>query len=80
MTNSLALLVEYLEAMGFSVESSPLRVSVRNPLSTRLTECVVDHCGTYITAWGYTIGTAGDEEATAHRIAYLLGMPQGAQT
>ncbi|MEU5061304.1 hypothetical protein OHU25_01675 [Streptomyces sp. NBC_00117] len=47
-----------------------------NPLNLGVVEAVDHRDGRYVTDWGYELGETGDEEGTAQRLAYLLGLPR----
>ncbi|MEU3124165.1 hypothetical protein ABZ696_28345 [Streptomyces albidoflavus] len=72
-----AILAEQLTAHGLSVTNTDeTTVSVSNPLNRGVIEAVDHRDGRYVTAWGYELGETGDEEGTAERLAYLLGLPR----
>lgn len=75
--NTAAILAEQLTAHGLSVTNADeTTVSVSNPLNDGVVEAVDHRDGRYVTAWGYELGETGDEEGTAQRLAYLLGLPR----
>jgi hypothetical protein len=48
-------------------------VSVRNRFSATLAESVTcSEDGSFVTSWGYRLGTTDDVEAAAARLAFLL--------
>ncbi|MFJ8933559.1 hypothetical protein ACIRLA_44055 [Streptomyces sp. NPDC102364] len=75
--NTAAILAEQLTAHGLSVTNTDeTTVSVSNPLNDGVVEAVGHRDGRYVTAWGYELGETGDEEGTAQRLAFLLGLPR----
>ncbi|MEV4217640.1 hypothetical protein [Nonomuraea sp. NPDC049725] len=62
-----------LSVQSLSLASDPAFVCVRNRFSTTLAENVTcSDDGSFVTSWGYRLGTADDVEAAAARLAYLL--------
>lgn len=62
-----------LSVQHVSLSSDPAYVSVRNRFSATLAESVTcSEDGSFITSWGYRLGTADDVEAAAARLAFLL--------
>ncbi|WP_181019497.1 hypothetical protein [Nonomuraea typhae] len=62
-----------LSVQNVALACDPAYVSVRNRFSATLTETVTcSEEGTFVTSWGYRLGTADDVEAAAARLAYLL--------
>lgn len=62
-----------LSVQHVALASDPAHVSVRNRFSATLAEtvtCAED--GSFVTSWGYRLGTADDVEAAAARLAFLL--------
>ncbi|MEW2494154.1 hypothetical protein ACWEQU_20040 [Streptomyces nodosus] len=75
--NIAAILAEQLTVHGLSVTNTyETTISVSNPLNRGVIEAVDHRDGRYVTAWGYELGETGDEEGTAERLAYLLGLPR----
>ncbi|MGW5097090.1 hypothetical protein ACWEQ1_19255 [Streptomyces nodosus] len=75
--NIAAILAEQLTVHGLSVRNTyETTISVSNPLNRGVIEAVDHRDGRYVTAWGYELGETGDEEGTAERLAYLLGLPR----
>ncbi|MGW2083442.1 hypothetical protein ACWCOW_42565 [Streptomyces sp. NPDC001939] len=75
--NTAAILAEQLTAHGLSVTNmDETIVSVSNSLNLGVVEAVDHRDGRYVTDWGYELGETGDEEGTAQRLAYLLGLPR----
>ncbi|EFF92030.1 hypothetical protein GTY75_17725 [Streptomyces sp. SID8381] len=74
-----AILAEQLAAHGLSVTNQGEHaLCVTNPLHPLVGETVTAHGGCYLTGYGYEIGVHGDEQATADRLAHLLGLPRPA--
>ncbi|MFC9736595.1 DUF6415 family natural product biosynthesis protein [Streptomyces noursei] len=72
--DSAAILAEHLEARGVAVVwTDAAAVSVSHPLNSAVREDVTANGGRYVTAYGYEVGRYGDEQETAHRVAYLVG-------
>ncbi|TWV53588.1 hypothetical protein FRZ03_09570 [Streptomyces misionensis] len=72
-----AILADQLAERGLHVTNrGDHTVTVINPLRPHVGETVTDQGGRYITDYGYAIGVHGDEQATADRVAYLLGLPR----
>ncbi|MYT30917.1 MULTISPECIES: DUF6415 family natural product biosynthesis protein [unclassified Streptomyces] len=71
--DSAAILAEHLEANGVAVVwADSAAVSVSHPLNSAVHEDVTAVNGRYVTAYGYEVGQYGDEQETAHRVAYLV--------
>lgn len=69
-------LASLLTARGLATEPDDRGVLyVSNPISGRLHEIVHHQSEQYVTDWGYSLGVVGDEQGTAGRIAFLLGVP-----
>jgi hypothetical protein len=66
-----------VEAHGLTADLTDTGLTVSNPVSSALTETVRRTGDAYRTGWGYELGRTGDENGTADRLAYLLGVPSG---
>ncbi|WP_433464070.1 hypothetical protein [Spirillospora sp. CA-128828] len=47
------------------------------PISRALQEVITCNSSRYLIGCGYEIGRIGDEQATADRLAFLMGVPDG---
>ncbi|MFI7439800.1 hypothetical protein [Nonomuraea indica] len=62
-----------LTIQSLALASDPAYVSVRNRFSATLAESVTcSDDGSFVTSWGYRLGTTDDVEAAAARLAFLL--------
>ncbi|MEU7743931.1 hypothetical protein [Nonomuraea sp. NPDC049158] len=62
-----------LAIQNLALSSDPAYVSVRNRFSANLAETVtLSESGSFITSWGYRLGTTDDVEGAAARLAFLL--------
>ncbi|WP_336205494.1 hypothetical protein [Nonomuraea sp. LPB2021202275-12-8] len=62
-----------LSVENLALSSDPAFVSVRNRFSATLIESVTcSEDGSFITSWGYRLGTSDDVESAAARLAFLL--------
>ncbi|MEU8246205.1 hypothetical protein [Nonomuraea sp. NPDC048916] len=62
-----------LSVQSIALASEPAYVSVRNRFSATLIESVTcSEDGSFVTSWGYRLGTVDDVEGAAARLAFLL--------
>ncbi|MFG3436643.1 hypothetical protein ACGF0J_05280 [Nonomuraea sp. NPDC047897] len=62
-----------LTIQSLALASDPAYVSVRNRFSATLAESVTcSEDGSFVTSWGYRLGTTDDVEGAAARLAFLL--------
>ncbi|MEU7829190.1 hypothetical protein ACQP2T_20570 [Nonomuraea sp. CA-143628] len=62
-----------LAIQNVALSSDPAYVSVRNRFSANLAETVtLSEGGSFLTSWGYRLGTTDDVEGAAARLAFLL--------
>ena len=62
-----------LAILNLALSSDPAYVSVRNRFSANLAETVtLSEGGSFLTSWGYRLGTTDDVEGAAARLAFLL--------
>ncbi|WP_052230114.1 DUF6415 family natural product biosynthesis protein [Streptomyces sp. CT34] len=79
--DSAAVLAGHLEANGVAVVwTDAAAVSVSHPLNSTVHEDVTADSGRYVTVYGYEVGQYGDEQETAHRVAYLVGADSGRES
>lgn len=73
-TNDLQRLAGHLEERGLQVTVDPagMRLTVANPLNSRLTETIVAARDEWVTSFDYGIGEQGREAECADRIARIL--------
>ncbi|MGW5123332.1 hypothetical protein ACWEQ7_04555 [Streptomyces sp. NPDC004069] len=75
-TNDLQNLARHLEEHGLQVttDAPGMRLTVTNPLNSRLTETIAATDDRWATSFDYEIGEHGREEACAERIARVLAL------
>ena len=62
-----------LSVEALALASDPAYVSVRNRFSATLMESVTcSETGSFVTSWGYRLGSTDDVESAAARLAFLL--------
>ncbi|WP_432000106.1 DUF6415 family natural product biosynthesis protein [Streptomyces sioyaensis] len=78
--DSVASLAEHLRANGLVVVwTDAAAVSASHSLNSEVREDVTVDNGRYVTAYEYEVGQCGDERATAHRVASLVGAGSGCE-
>ncbi|MGW4042919.1 hypothetical protein [Streptomyces sp. NPDC004721] len=75
-TNDLQNLARHLETHGLrvTIDAPGMRLTVTNPLNSRLTEDIAASGGGWVTSFDYEIGERGGEAACAERIARVLAV------
>ncbi|MFB7736398.1 hypothetical protein ACFC08_18825 [Streptomyces sp. NPDC056112] len=75
-TNDLQNLARHLENHGLQagIDAAGMRLTVTNPLNSRLTEDIAASGGRWVTSFDYEIGEHGGEGACAERIARVLAV------
>lgn len=74
-TGGLDQLATFLRDRGLRTCQVAEGLTVANPVASGLSEVVRCDAGRYLTGWGYELGQDGDEQSSARRLAYLLGVP-----
>ncbi|MFI0709986.1 DUF6415 family natural product biosynthesis protein [Streptomyces inhibens] len=79
--DSVAILAEHLRANGLAVVwTDAAAVAASHSLNSAVREDVTVDNGRYVTAYEYEVGQYGDERATAHRVAFLVGAGSGCES
>ncbi|MFJ5157007.1 hypothetical protein ACIQCF_36840 [Streptomyces sp. NPDC088353] len=78
-TNDLQNLARHLKEHGLQVciDAAGMRLTVTNPLNSRLSETIVAAGDRWVTSFDYEIGEHGGEAACAERIARVLAVSSG---
>ncbi|MFI8928719.1 hypothetical protein ACIG3E_13710 [Streptomyces sp. NPDC053474] len=75
-TNDLEQLSSYLKNRGLliKVNESAMRITVTNPLNSRLSEEILAIGDRYVTGFDYEVGVQGAEQECADRISRILAV------
>ena len=81
-TNDLHQLARHLEERGLqvTVDKPGMRLTVANPLNSRLAETILASGDEWVTSFDYGIGEQGREEECADRIARILAAGHTVET